>query len=707
MAGTDHEDSTGRTERELVKSRERLCWVLEKTGVGMWSHELPLYRLDSDAQTRRLLFIPADAEATVDLLWSRVHPDDREKTQKAVEVALREHTFYEAEYRVVNPDNGELRWVHSAGQASYRADGTPVRFEGVSYDITAHKRAEEERETTIEFLGLVNRSQGTKDLVQRAITFFQERSGCEAVGIRLREGEDFPYFETRGFSKEFVVLENKLCVRSDSGRVVRDDVGNPILECKCGSVIGGQFDPSKPFFTEQGCFWTNSTTELIASTTKSEGQARARNRCNREGYESVALIPLHVGEERFGLVQLNDRRKGRFSAEVITLWERLVGYLATALSKFLADEALRDSERRYRAIGELIDYGVWVCDPDGRNIYNSESFLKMIGMTQQQCSDASWQEMLHPDDVERTMKAWEECVRSGASFDIEHRYHGADGQWHPILTRGVPVRDDQGKIISWAGINLDISNRKRAEQALLRSEKLASAGRMAATIAHEINNPLEAVMNMLFIARNDEHLSETVRQFLEMAEAELKRVAHITRQSLGFYRESNATAPTSINGVLESAVDLLKSRAKAKRAVIRKQCDEDVQVIAMAGELRQVFSNLLANSLDAIEERGTIVLRVSTCSAFKDGERCVRVTVADNGKGVGESSRQHLFEPFFTTKGAIGTGLGLWVSKQIVDKHGGSIRIRSCSEGKHRGTVFSVVLPTQPVTDKHADAAKA
>jgi signal transduction histidine kinase len=121
-----------------------------------------------------------------------------------------------------------------------------------------------------------------------------------------------------------------------------------------------------------------------------------------------------------------------------------------------------------------------------------------------------------------------------------------------------------------------------------------------------------------------------------------------------------------------------------------------VEITAVAGELRQVFSNLLSNSLDAIDPKGTIQLRVSTGAAFKNGERFVRVTVADNGKGISAGSRQHLFEPFFTTKGTVGTGLGLWVSKQIVDKHGGTIRMRSSSDGVRRGTVFSVVLPVNP-----------
>ena len=135
------------------------------------------------------------------------------------------------------------------------------------------------------------------------------------------------------------------------------------------------------------------------------------------------------------------------------------------------EEALRDSERLYRAIGESIDYGVWVCAPDGRNIYASESFLKMVGITQEQCSNFGWGDVLHPDDAERTIAAWKECVETGETWDIEHRFRGVDGQWHPVLARGNPVKNERGEIVCWAGINLDISRIKQAEAALRESEK--------------------------------------------------------------------------------------------------------------------------------------------------------------------------------------------------------------------------------------------
>ena len=181
------------------------------------------------------------------------------------------------------------------------AAGNILQWFGTNTDITEQKRADQEREMAVEFLQIVNNSKGPVDLVHSAVNFFRERSGFEAVGIRLKNGDDYPYFETSGFPAELLRLENSLCVKDATGQFICDSDGYPIQECMCGNVICGRFDPSKPFFTTRGSFWTNCTTELLATTTDADRQARTRNRCNGGGYESVALIALRVGEDRLGL----------------------------------------------------------------------------------------------------------------------------------------------------------------------------------------------------------------------------------------------------------------------------------------------------------------------------------------------------------------------------------------------------------------------
>ncbi|MCW4028440.1 MAG: PAS domain S-box protein [Candidatus Bathyarchaeota archaeon] len=207
-------------------------------------------------------------------------------------------------------------------------------------DISDRKKYEAEQQLMIEFLKFANQTSDTQELIRLTVDFFQKQSGCDAVGIRLKQGEDYPYYETRGFPPEHILLENHLCTRDEAGCLVRDTKGDPILECMCGNVICGRFDPTKGFFTKKGSFWTNGTSELLSSTTDKDRQTRTRNRCNGEGYESVALIALRVGSNRLGLLQLNDKRRGMFTLEKIEMWERIADSLALGLSKTIAEESL-------------------------------------------------------------------------------------------------------------------------------------------------------------------------------------------------------------------------------------------------------------------------------------------------------------------------------------------------------------------------------
>lgn len=242
-------------------------------------------------------------------------------------------------------------------------------------------------------------------------------------------------------------------------------------------------------------------------------------------------------------------------------------------------------------------------------------------------------------------------------------------------------------------LHIEMEARKKAEDALIRSEKLASVGRMSAVIAHEINNPLAAVMDLLYLAERVDGVPEPVLEYLATMDGELKRIAHITRQTLGFYREIVVPAPFNIASLFDSVIDLLQAKIRSTHASVDLRCDSKLEFSAIHGELRQVFSNLLANSLDAIGEHGKVALKAARSRNPKDGTDCIRVTIADNGRGIESNALTKIFDPFYTTKGDIGNGLGLWVSKQIIEKHGGYIRVRSCKSGKYCGTSFSITLP--------------
>ncbi len=215
---------------------------------------------------------------------------------------------------------------------------------------------------------------------------------------------------------------------------------------------------------------------------------------------------------------------------------------------------------------------------------------------------------------------------------------------------------------------------------------------MAAVLAHEINNPLAAVMNLLFLAQTSADTPGPVRQYLEMAEGELKRIAHITRQTLGFYRESTAPTTFHVGTLIDSVIDLLQAKIVSTQATVEKECDDLLQITASFGELRQVISNLMLNSLDALGEGGRVTLRASASQDPLNESARIRITLADSGQGIDAAVLPRIFEPFFTTKGSIGNGLGLWVCKQIIEKHSGTIKVRSRINAGH-GTTFSIVLP--------------
>lgn len=240
----------------------------------------------------------------------------------------------------------------------------------------------------------------------------------------------------------------------------------------------------------------------------------------------------------------------------------------------------------------------------------------------------------------------------------------------------------------------------RAQEALRRSEKLAVTGRLAASIAHEINNPLEAVTNLLFLIRSSSDQNQA-RKYLEQADQELARVAEITRQTLRFYREPSHPVDTEVGGVLRSVLVLYNSRLLAANVSVQVEIGDDAAtVLASPGELRQVIANIVGNAIDAMRRGGRLRVRTSVRSCW-DGKQCVRLTIADTGSGIPSSLLPAIFEPFVTTKGETGTGLGLWVTGEILRRNGWNIQVRSRCGPLQSGTVFSITMPLRSGAVEH------
>lgn len=259
-----------------------------------------------------------------------------------------------------------------------------------------------------------------------------------------------------------------------------------------------------------------------------------------------------------------------------------------------------------------------------------------------------------------------------------------------------PIRNERGDVIGASSIAHDITAQRRSEKALRRNEKLATAGRLAAAVAHEINNPLEAVINLIYLAR---HRPSSQDQYLEMAEKEVLRVGAIAQQMLGFVRESSSPSPLNVAATLDDVLQLYLRQLNDKHIQVDKRYDNTVEIRGFASELRQLFSNLILNALDALDEGGRLTLRVARGHDWSNGNGSAasvtgaRISIADNGTGIQHSDLIRIFEPFYSTKGESGTGLGLWLSHGIVQKHEGTIRVRSRTTEESSGTIFSIFLP--------------
>jgi PAS domain S-box-containing protein len=366
-------------------------------------------------------------------------------------------------------------------------------------------------------------------------------------------------------------------------------------------------------------------------------------------------------------------------------------------------EAERDrySQQRQLALNAA-RMGWWHYNPATKVIVGDDRYREILQIPGYETSEEELRARIHPDDLPQALASLAAALdpANPETYLGEYRINMPDGSVRWVETHGIATFDGEGsarRATCLVGTVADITARKQGEELLMRSEKVAVLGRMAATIAHEINNPLEAVINTIFLARNEPDCPPSVLRFLSMADEELKRISHITRQALGFYRESSAPSVVSIGALLDESVDLFRSKIDAKRVTIEKQYGNGLKLTGVAGELRQIFSNLLANSLDAVPQSGTITLRASRHGILGASESFFRITIADDGKGIDPSAKPRVFEPLFTTKGPFGTGLGLWVTRQLVEKHGGSIRIRSRIQAPRRGTSISIVLPAAKI----------
>jgi PAS domain S-box-containing protein len=351
-----------------------------------------------------------------------------------------------------------------------------------------------------------------------------------------------------------------------------------------------------------------------------------------------------------------------------------------------------DAEARFSRLIETSFVGLSIADANGTITYMNPSLLKLLGYEKHEVESGNmhWKDLTPPEFAAADAVAHRQLMATGVCQPYEKVNIARDGRRVPILVGATCMRDDAGVSTENAAFILDLTNLKRAESALIQAEKLAAVGRLAASISHEINNPLEAITNLIYLAKGHDELPPEVAEHLAIAESEVLRCSQITTQTLRFHRQSSGPTSTTAAQLFDSVITLYQGRLSNRNITVHRGTLTPTPFHCLEGEIRQVLSNLVANAIDAMRQGGRLLLRAHH-AIHPIGARGVRITIADDGHGMPPEVQARIFQPFFTTREMAGTGLGLWITKDIIDSHGGQLKVRSRPD---YGTVFSVFLPT-------------
>ena len=626
---------------------DRLRLALDAAQLGWWHYD-PIARVASfDERFVTMYQLSADILPIEEML-AHLHPQDVAMVRAKMEAALNpmNPVPYHAQYRIILADN-TVRWIEAYGIARFEDEGSFRRatsLVGTVADITENKLADEVLAAGNERIKRVSeRLRLALDAASLGWWHCDLRTNIASWDDRFKEIFAVPTYESS--------------IAEVLARVHPEDVHRLWESFETAMDLAHPM----PYSVEYRLNLPDATLRWV---------------------------------EAHGIAHFEEQNEGRRATY-------LVGTVEDITDAKLAREALRESQEQLSLVLHASDLGTWDWNLSTGQLELSPRCLAMFGMSAK--TQVAYQDILqslHPEDRERTDRAVQAAIQEGADYRVEMRTIWSDGSVHWVYSRGRAYHDKHGKPLRMSGTVVDITERRRTEENLRKAERLASAGRMAGVVAHEINNPLDTVVNCLSLLANS-NLGATEREYLDIATEELNRVVRITRHTLGSYRIGGTPQVFNCSRLAEEVIATFLTAASSRRIELQSRVQPGQKIEGFAGEIRQVLTNLVINAMDA----GGSAVRVRVVESFdrkQPEKRGVRISVLDNGRGIAKADAPNIFAPFFTTKGEKGTGLGLWVCKGIVQKHEGSITFRTSSSGS--GSVFSVFLPSSASQPTRADA---
>ncbi len=612
----------------LLDQQATLAFVQQTARVATWELDLRSEAMSFGAGSFPVFGRPCEEVTTLHAFREIVHPDDLPSIRAGMTACVASGEVCVVDYRVRMPD-GSIRWLEGRGRTVYDGQGVPVRWRGMTTDITKRKENEERLRASEERYRVLG------DLSPQALWV-----GAPDGSIVYANQS---YLEYLGMTA--------------------DDVGdtNWLLA----------FDPEDRERVRAA--WTHS----VQTGDEYAIEARLIRACDGASrWWSLRGLPVRDAD---GAIQQwlgvsNEIHESKTAAEALRLKQ----------------QETEKHRAELEAIYETAPIGLALFDPvDFRWLRLNESQAQIFGMHKEELIDTPLFDLVKIDGVRDLF----ERVASGTPvLDqlVEGELPNTPGEKRMWRVNYTPVFAVDGSVQAITSSTLEITREKRAEAALIQSEKLAAVGRLASSISHEINNPLEAITNLLYILGTDPELPASSQEFVRIAQSELRRVSQIVTQTLRFHRQAvNRTRVTAAE-LVNSVLNLYQGRLTNSGIVVESSYASETPIFCYENDIRQVLNNLIANAIDAMRGGGRLVVRAHDSSA---GEGAVRITIADTGHGMAAKTMARIFDPFYTTKDLNGTGLGLWISAGIVEHHAGKLQVRSCQGGAGQGTVFTLTLP--------------
>ena len=491
---------------------ERLDLCLSAGNLAWWEMDIKTGKVIFNENKVKMLgyemsdFKNADYNTFMDL----VHPDDYDRTMKAMQEHLDgKKPLYETEYRI-KTKNEHYKWYYDRGSIIKRDDkNKALKVAGVVIDISKLKQAEILEKLSNKILSILNRPTKKIDEIHDILKVIKAGLNIQAVGIRIKEGKDFPYYESNGFPEEFIRQTSHIC----SPKKSTDDFIKDI-DCMCGHILTGKVDTKHPFYTENGSFWTNSLSELLKENPANIKKIFTRSQCIDENYESIALVPIKAEKEVIGLIQVNDKRKNILSKDIVLFFEGIGSSIGIAFKRDESVKELSISEKRYSLAQRAADIGSWDWNILTGELNWSEKIEPMFGFKSGEFKKTfkAFLDLVHPKDRELVTKSVNESIETGRRYAIEHRIIWPDGTIRWVSERGEVIRDKKDKATHMFGVVQDITNKKEIENLLKKNRD--ELEKTVESRTHELQESNKKLKEEISQRKKAEEYTKRTREYL-------------------------------------------------------------------------------------------------------------------------------------------------------------------------------------------------